>query len=404
MQRDFPPVAEQLAKIKRGLVDLVGEEDLVKRLHASKKNGKPLRVKLGIDPSSADLHLGHTVVLRKLRAFQVLGHLPVLIWGTATARVGDPTGKDKTRPELSEEEIRENLFTYRAQISKVIDVEAMEQFENATWFDEMSFMTSVKLMARMTVARAIERDSFQKRMKAGQPVSLHEIVYPIMQGWDSVEVRSDIEIGGTDQIFNLLVGRDLQAQEGQAPQICITLPLIEGLDGTQKMSKSLGNYIGIHDAPSDMFGKIMSIPDTLMEKYFTLLSDVPEAEVNEILAGHPREAKARLGQEIVAAYHGQDAAEKARAEFDRVFRDKDKPSDIGEFAFPAEELRDGTALLSLAVFRAGLATSTTDARRLMSQGGMRLDGEQACDPKAVLRKGRYLLQAGKRKFIYLLIP
>ncbi|MEZ5987913.1 MAG: tyrosine--tRNA ligase [Planctomycetota bacterium] len=398
--RGFAPVDEQLERIRRGVVDLVGEDELRRKLEQSRASGRRLRVKFGIDPSSPDIHVGHTVVLRKLRTFQELGHLPVVIWGTATARVGDPTGKDKTRPQLDKAQVLDNLRTYKAQITKVLDIDDAEHRENGEWFDEMSFMDGVRLLSRMTVARAIERDSFANRIQKGLPVSLHEIVYPLMQGWDSVEVRADVELGGSDQLFNLLVGRDLQAQEGQEPQVCLTLPIIEGLDGVQKMSKSLGNTIGIHDEPADMFGKVMSVPDALMAKYFTLLTDVGEAEVEALLAGHPREAKARLGREIVGWLHGPEAAEAASAEFDRVFKDKDRPSEIDEFTVPGDELREGKALVVRAAVLAGLCASSSEARRLVQGGGLKLDDEPVADPRAVVGPGRYLVQAGKRRFCW----
>jgi len=402
-KREFLPVREQLARIKRGVVDCIGEEELAKKLEESRKTGDRLRVKFGIDPSSPDIHVGHTVVLRKLRTFQELGHLPVIIWGTATARVGDPTGKDKTRPQLTKAGVLENLETYKAQITKVLDIEDAEHRENGEWFDAMNFMDGVKLLSRMTVARAIERDSFENRIKKGLPVSLHEIVYPLMQGWDSVEIHADVEIGGSDQLFNLLVGRDLQEQEGQGRQACLTLPILEGLDGTQKMSKSLGNYIGIHDEPADMFGKVMSVPDALMEKYFLLLTDVGEQEVRELLAGHPREAKARLGREIVGWLHGESAAGAAAGEFDRVFKEKQKPTDIPEYELPADELREGEIPVTRLAQLAGLCQSSSEARRLMAGGGFRVDDLQIKDPKTRLGSGRYLLQAGKRRFSYVTI-
>ncbi|MFQ5506886.1 MAG: tyrosine--tRNA ligase [Planctomycetota bacterium] len=403
-KKKFPPVEEQLGRILRGSVDLISEKELRQRLEESRRSGRPLRVKLGIDPSSPDIHVGHTVVLRKLRVFQELGHLPVLIWGSATAMLGDPEGRDRTRPQLTRAEVQENLETYKAQISKVIDVDDMEHRENSEWFDEMDFMGSVSLLSRMTVARAIERDSFEKRMGEGLPVGLHEVVYPLMQGWDSVEVRASVELGGTDQLFNLLVGRDLQQQEGQAPQVCLTTPLIEGLDGTQKMSKSLDNYIGLTDEPGEMYGKVMSVPDALMEKYFLLLTDVGEPETAALLRGHPRDAKARLAQEIVTWLHGEGAASKAAGEFDRVFRERGLPEEIPEFALPEDCLKDGTALVMIAAQRAGLTASSSEARRLMPQGGLKVDGEPVTDSKAILGRGRYLFQVGKRRFCWVRIP
>lgn len=401
---NFPPVEEQLEAIKRGTVDLVDEKALRERLERSAKTGTPLRVKLGIDPSSPDIHVGHTVVARKLRTFQDLGHKAVLIWGTATARVGDPTGKDKTRPQLTLERVRENLETYKAQIACTIDVDAAEHYENGSCFDAMSFMDGVRLLAGMTVARAIERDSFEKRMKKGQPVSLHEICYPLMQGRDSVEIRADVELGGTDQLFNLLVGRDLQQSAGQEPQICITMPLLEGLDGVQKMSKSLDNYVGVTDAPADMFGKIMSVPDTRMEKWFTLLTEVAESEVHELLQGHPRAAKQRLGKEIVTWLHDAAAADAASDEFDRVFRDKGKPDEIPEFTIAAEDLREGVVFVATACARAGLSKSASEVRRNMKGGGVKVDGEAVKDPSATLASGRYLCRVGKRRFAHVIVP
>ncbi len=399
----FPTIEEQLEIILRGVVDCVTRDELVKKLEESRKEGRPLRVKLGIDPSSPDIHVGHTVQLRKLRAFQDLGHQAVVIWGTATAMVGDPTGKDKTRPQLTREGVYENLATYKAQISKIVDIEAAEHVENSRWFEGMNFMDGVKLLSRMTVARAIERDNFEKRMKAGQAIHLHEIIYPLMQGWDSVEVQADIELGGTDQLFNLLVGRDLQGQEKMPPQVCLTHPLIEGLDGVQKMSKSLGNAIGLTDEPSEMFGKIMSIPDSLMEKYFLLLTDLPVAQVEELLAGHPREAKVRLGMEVVKWLHSGEASEEARAEFDRVFKNKELPKNIPEIRLGEELLREGKIPVFLAAAKAGLAGSTSEARRILRGGGIRVDGEKVGDEKALLGKGRYLIQVGKRRLGYVTI-
>lgn len=404
MSSSFPPVEDQLAAIRRGVVDFVDEASLRKRLERSAKTGKPLRVKLGIDPSSPDIHVGHTVVARKLRTFQDLGHQAVLIWGTATARVGDPTGKDKTRPQLDLTAVAKNLETYKAQIACAVDVDAAEHHENGAWFDEMSFMDGVRLLANMTVARAIERDSFEKRMKKGLPVSLHEIVYPLMQGQDSVEIRADVELGGSDQLFNLLVGRDLQNQAGQEPQICITMPLLEGLDGVQKMSKSLDNYVGVTDAATDMFGKIMSVPDALMEKWFTLLTEVRPEEVATLLAGHPREAKQRLGHEIVTWLHDEAAAQAASEEFDRVFRDKGKPDEIPEFTVDASALREGVVFVSTACAQAGLSKSASEVRRNMPGGGVKVDGEAVKDPSATLGPGRYLCQVGKRRFAYVVVP
>ncbi len=400
----FPPLEEQLTRIKRGVVDLVTEEDLRRRLARSLEEGRPLRVKLGIDPSSPDIHVGHTVQLRKLRTFQECGHQAVIIWGTATAMVGDPTGKDKTRPQLSREQVLENLRTYREQIGKVVDVDLAEHHENGAWFDRFTFQDTIRLMSRMTVARVIERDSFQNRMSKGLPIGLHEIIYPLMQGWDSVEIRADIELGGTDQLFNLLAGRDLQQQVGQEPQLCLTMPILEGLDGVQKMSKSLGNTIGLNDDPVDMFGKVMSIPDSLMEKYFLLLTEVEEADLRELLAGHPREAKAELARRVTAWLHGAEASERAAREFDRVFRERERPTEIPEFEVPADALKEGRIQVAVAAHLAGLGSSGGEIRRAIKGGGVRVDGERIADPTHALGSGSYLLQVGKRRFVRLRIP
>jgi tyrosyl-tRNA synthetase len=401
---EFLPVDEQLSLIRRGVVDLVQEKQLRARLEDSRKHGKPLRVKFGIDPSSPDIHVGHTVPLRKLRTFQELGHLPVVIWGTATAKVGDPTGKSKTRPQLSDDDVQANLETYKEQIGRVLDVERCEFRENSEWFDRMNFGDFVQLLAKMTVARAIESDTVGKRLEKQEPVSLHELVYPLMQGQDSVEIECDVELGGTDQLYNLLAGRQLMEQAGQRPQVCLTMPIIEGLDGVQKMSKSLGNYIGIHAAPTDMFGKVMSVPDELMEKYFLLLTDTDEDEIAALLAGHPREAKATLAERITTSLHGAEAGQGARAEFDRVFQQKALPSDIPEMDCEPEWLRDGRAAVVYLVHQLGLAASGSEARRLIKQKGVKIDGKPVADDKATLGPGRYLLQVGKRKFAHVRVP
>jgi len=393
----FPPVAEQLQILRRGCVDLVAEADLERKLSRSREEGKPLRVKLGIDPSSPDIHVGHTVPLRKLRDFQRLGHTAIVLWGTTTAMVGDPTGRDKTRPTLTREEVEFNKQTYRAQISAVIDVDAIEERENGEWFDGMSLLDTVKLCGRYTVARVLERDSFANRYKAGEPISMHELLYPLLQGWDSVELRADVELGGTDQLFNLMVGRTLQEQEGQEPQVCMTTPLLEGLDGERKMSKSLGNAIGVLDTATDMFGKTMSIPDTLMEKYFTLLTNVSEDRVRELLAGHPRTAKVALAQAVVASYHGEAAGDAALAEFERVFKEGALPDDVPEVAIAADQLRDGGILVAAALVHCGFCKSNGEGRRLIGGGGVRVDDAVIGDTNAVLTPGRYVIRSGKRK-------
>jgi tyrosyl-tRNA synthetase len=400
----FLPVDEQLARIARGTVDLVSRDELAQRLADSRKSGRPLRVKLGIDPSSPDIHVGHTVVLRKLRDFQELGHTAVVLWGTATAMVGDPTGKNKTRPTLTREEVEVNKRTYKDQVRRVLDMDRAEERENGEWFDRMSFMDGVRLSARYTVARILERDSFQERFSRGVPISVHELLYPLMQGHDSVELHADVELGGTDQLFNLLVGRELQKEAGQAPQVCVTTPLLEGLDGAQKMSKSLGNTIGVTEAPREMFGKCMSIPDALMAKYFTLLTDVGGRELEAVLAGHPRDAKVRLAREIVSVYHGAAAAGDAAAEFDRMFREGGLPDEIPEVAVTSGDLRGGTVLLALVLARAGFCKTNSDGRRLIEGGGVRVDGAVVGDPRATLQTGCYLVQSGKRHAARVVVP
>ena len=308
-----PAVARELAVFKRGVVDLIEERELVERLAASHARGRPLRVKFGMDPSSPDLHVGHCVPLFKLRALQSLGHQIVLIVGDSTAMVGDPSGRNKLRPQLSREEVERNLATYVDQVAKVLDMSKTEVRRNSEWFDRMHFHDVLKLAARMTVARMIERDTFQKRMQENEPIGIHELLYPLMQGWDSVMIRCDLELGGTDQLFNLLRGRDLQREEGQPGQICFTTPLLNGLDG-RKMSKSYDNSVALTDGPREMFGKIMSIEDAAMREWLTLLTSVSAEEIERLLTGHPREAKARLAEEITGFFHGKEAGCAPRAE------------------------------------------------------------------------------------------
>ena len=394
----FPPVEEQLAVIRRGVVDLVDEDDLRERLEKSRAAGAPLRVKFGIDPSSPDIHLGHTVPLRKLRDFQRLGHTVIVLWGTATAMVGDPTGRNKTRPALTREQVEANKQTYRAQIGAVLDVDRIEERENGEWFLGQSFMDCVSLASRYTVARMLERDDFTKRYKGGLPISVHEFLYPLLQGWDSVELKADIEIGGTEQLFNLLVGRDLQTQAGQPAQVCLTVPLIEGLDGRQKMSKSLGNYVGVTESASVQFGKLMKVPNDLLEKYFLLLTDVPEEQVRAHL-DKPLDAKFALAAEIVTVYHGADAAVAARAEYDRVHREGGVPDDLPEWS-PDESTRrteGGGVQLPTGLAASKLCASSSEARRLIQGRGVRVDGEVVADVKAEFGPGEYVVQVGKSR-------
>jgi tyrosyl-tRNA synthetase len=400
----FPPVDEQLALIRRGTIDLVHEGELRARLEQSRKSGRPLRIKLGIDPSSPDLHLGHTVVLRKLRDFQRLGHTAVLLWGTATAMVGDPTGRNKTRPTLTREQVAANKQTYREQVAAVLDIGRIEERENGEWFDRMSFMDCIKLAGRYTVARILERNDFSKRYAEGQPVSMHELLYPLLQGWDSVELKADVELGGTDQLFNLMVGRALQEQAEQPPQVCITTPLLEGLDGSQKMSKSLGNYVGVRESASVMFGKLMRLPNDLLAKYFTLLTDFAADRVQALLAGHPLEAKFALAHAVSAGYHGEEAAVAARAEYDRMHQQGGVPDVVPEVTVGTDLLREGRIGLAAALVAAGLCTSNGEGKRLIEGNGVRVDGTVIADLRATLGTGSWLVQAGKRKAARITVP
>jgi tyrosyl-tRNA synthetase len=391
-------LAREMQVFTRGLVDLIEKRELEERLTESRRTKKPLRIKFGMDPTSADLHVGHAVPLMKLRDLQQLGHKIVLIVGDATAMVGDPSGRNKLRPPLTRDEVEANLQTYVDQVGKVLDVSETEVRRNSEWFDEMGFADVLKLAGKMTVARMIERDTFQKRMAEDEPIGIHELLYPLMQGWDSVMIRCDMELGGTDQLFNLLRGRDLQREEGQRGQICFTTPLINGLDG-RKMSKSYGNSIPFLCEPNDMFGKVMSIEDGVMRDWFTQLTRLPTEEVDALLAGHPREAKARLAQEITAHFHGTAGGRAARDAFDRQFRDKELPADIPDVDFPAGAPAEGVPLMVL-LRDLGLTATTSDAKRLIEGGGVKLDGDVEKDPRRMMTRPRspLLVQAGKRKF------
>ncbi|MBX3461712.1 MAG: tyrosine--tRNA ligase [Planctomycetes bacterium] len=392
-----------MAVLRRGVVDLVDEADLRRRLEQSRADRRPLRVKFGIDPSSPDIHLGHTVPLRKLRDFQRLGHRVIVLWGTVTAMVGDPSGRNKTRPPLSREQVEANKQTYRAQVGAVLDIGSVEERENGEWFHRKSFLDCISLASRYTVARMLERDDFHKRHQQRQPIAVHEFLYPLLQGWDSVELGCDVEIGGSDQLFNLLVGRDLQAQEGQVPQVCLTMPLLEGLDGSQKMSKSLGNYVGISESASSQFGKLMRVPNDLLAKYFLLLTDLAEPAVRDLLR-NPLEAKFALAGTIVAGFHGTAAAAAARAEYDRVHRDGGLPDDLPTVALGPDLLRDGKAWLPAALAAARLAASNSEGRRLVQGGGVRVDGVVVPDPQAQLGPGSYVLQVGRAKAARIVVP
>ena len=396
----FPSVKEQLEVFKENLVELISERELIAKLEASIKKNRPLRIKYGADPSAPDLHLGHTVPLRKLRSLQDLGHTVVFIIGDFTARIGDPSGKSETRPMLSEEQVQANAKTYQEQVFRILDKKKTEVRYNSEWLGKMRSEDFLKLTAQYTVARILERDDFSKRYKAGEPIAIVELLYPLMQGHDSVEIGSDIEIGGTDQKFNLLVGRELQKIDGQEPQVVMTLPLIEGLDGVQKMSKSLGNHIALRDSPREMFGKVMSIPDVMMERYYRYVAALSPKAVEEVLGRlkngglHPRDAKAQLAERIVSLFHSEAEGVRAREEFDEIFKNKGMPDEIPTVKIGQKTI-DVVGLLVLA----NLATSKTEARRLMEQGGVKIGHEKITDPKAVITIGDpFVLQCGKRKF------
>jgi tyrosyl-tRNA synthetase len=396
--------SEDLKAIRRGVTDVLNEDELVSKLSSSASDNRPLRVKLGIDPTSPDIHLGHTVVLGKLRQFQDLGHHAVLIIGDYTALVGDPSGRTKTRPQLSEQDVQVNARTYLEQVGRIIDLDKAEVVRNGDWFRGLAFSELLSLASKMTVARMLERDDFSKRYKEGNPIGLHEFIYPLMQGYDSVMVKADVELGATDQTFNLLVGRDLQRDAGQEPQVCITMPMLVGTDGTLKMSKSYGNHIGISDDARDMFGKCMSIPDALMKNYFELLTPVPMEEVDSLLAGHPRDAKDRLAREIVARFHNEEAAAREAEEFKRVFAGGEVPQDMPEITLPADMLEDGGIWIVKLLTHCALAGSGGEARRLISQGAVKLGEEAISDVEAsVAPKDGDILRAGKRRFARIVV-
>ncbi len=390
---------EQLKQLSRGTVEIYTQAELGQRLAEAAKAGRQMRIKLGLDPTSPDIHLGHTVVLRKMRQFQDLGHKAVLIIGDYTARIGDPTGQNTTRPMLSPEQIEQNARTYLEQAGKVLDTspDKLEVRHNSEWLADLRLADIIRLAGSMTVARMLERDTFELRYKKGDPIGVHEFLYPLMQGYDSVMIRSDVELGGTDQTFNNLVGRDLQRMNDQPPQIVITMPILVGLDGKEKMSKSKGNYVGVTDAPADMFGKVMSISDEMMENYYTLLTDLPAERIAELTnpdTTHPKEAKVLLGKTIVAQFHGEKAGETAAAAFEKVFAQGRLPDDMPEIALPA-----GPVTVKNLLTAAKLVETGGEAKRLCAQGGVSIDGAKATDPNAeVTPSDGMVIQVGKRRF------
>jgi tyrosyl-tRNA synthetase len=392
-------ISEQIHMLKRGTVEILNEIELSEKLTESVKTGKQLRIKLGLDPTSPDIHLGHTVVLRKMRQFQDLGHKAVLIIGDYTARIGDPTGQNATRPILSPQQIDQNAKTYFEQAGKILDAseEKLETRHNSEWLEKLTLMELIQIAAKKTVAQMLQRDTFKKRLDAGIDVYTHEFLYPLMQGYDSVMIKSDVELGGTDQTFNNLVGRDIQKAYDQKPQVVITMPILVGLDGKEKMSKSKGNYIGVTDEPNDMFGKIMSISDDMMENYFTLLTDLSSEKIAELVnpeKTHPKEAKVLLGKTIVAQFHSPEAAESAAAHFEKVFAQKKLPDEIEEFELPAQPISVKQLLMTCK-----LAETGGQAKRLCAQGGVSINGQKQADPNTqITPSSGMIIQVGKRKF------
>jgi tyrosyl-tRNA synthetase len=399
----FPSVEEQLAVIKRGTIEIVPEDELVKKIEKSLKTGKPLTIKLGCDPTRPDLHLGHSVILRKLRQFQDLGHNAILIIGDFTALIGDPSGQNKTRPPLTTEEININAKSYLDQAGKILDLEKLQIVYNSEWLGKMNFQDVIRLSSKLTVARIIERDDFSKRYENNEPISLHEFLYPLAQGQDSVHLKSDVELGGTDQKFNLLVGRHLQQQDGQSPQVCLMMPLLVGTDGTQKMSKSYDNYIGIDENPNDMYGKVLRIPDELIYNWFELLTDITDDELVSFRSkaeSDPRNTKHELAHHITRMYHGGETADEARRHFEQTVIKKEIPDDAEIFSFPS-----GSAhrLLDI-IAEAGLTSSNGETKRLIKQGGVSLDDDKVTDINFELEfesGGEYHLKVGKRNFAIL---
>ncbi len=396
----FPPINEQMDVIKRGVSEIIPEEDLVKKLERSLKTNKPLNIKLGCDPSRPDLHLGHSVVLRKLRQFQDLGHQAILIIGDFTGMIGDPSGKSKTRPSLSLEETRQNGQSYFEQATKILSGHRIKMQYNSDWLNKMSFADVVRLASKYTVARMLERDDFTERYKAGEPISVHEFLYPLAQAMDSVAIQADVELGGTDQKFNLLVGRDIQREFGQEPQVTLMMPILNGTDGVEKMSKSLDNYIGISESPKEIYGKTLSIPDKLIYQFFELTTNVSQKELCEIKTSlddpkmNPRDIKRLLARTLVEMYHSKSAAQSAEEEFDRIFIAKSIPDNIEEFSIDTP-----MPIIDLMI-KSKLSSSKSEARRLIEQGGVSIDNEKVSDPLSIIPdKKEFILKVGKRKFL-----
>ncbi|HXU10366.1 MAG TPA: tyrosine--tRNA ligase [Candidatus Binatia bacterium] len=402
---EFPPVPEQIAYLRKGAVEIIREEELVSKLERSRKTGSPLTIKVGFDPSAPDLHLGHTVVIRKMKHFQDMGHRVVFLIGDFTGMIGDPTGQSKTRPVLTRKQVKQNAATYKKQVFKILRAKKTVIEFNSRWLGKLGAAGFIQLASKYTVARLLERDDFSRRYKGGQPIGLHEFLYPIAQAYDSVALKADVEMGGTDQTFNLLVGREVMREFGLEPQVVLTMPLLEGLDGVEKMSKSLGNYIGINEAPKEIYGKAMSISDTLMWRYWELCTDATLAEIEamrrRVQAGelHPKQAKADLARRLVADYHGAKAAAGAAAEFERIFARKETPDEVREVRLPSAPEPVWVPKLLVGI---GLAKSNGEARRLIEQGGVYLDGERLSDTSREVPAApasTYLFKVGKRHFV-----
>lgn len=398
-------VRSQMELIKRGAVEIIDEKELGEKIRRSLEERRPLRIKAGFDPTAPDLHLGHTVLIQKLKHFQDLGHEVVFLIGDFTGLIGDPTGKNETRPPLTPEEVEQNARTYKEQIFKILDPRKTTVCFNSKWMNNMKAMDLIRLCAKHTVARMLERDDFKKRFQDGRPIAIHEFIYPLIQGYDSVALRADVELGGTDQKFNLLVGRDLQREYGQEPQVVITMPLLEGLDGVHKMSKSLGNYVGIAEAPNEMFGKLMSISDVLMFRYFELLSELPLDEIRrlqqQVESGeiNPRDCKLELAMELVGRYHGKAAARAAREAFIRQFSNKEVPDGI-----PEVRVESGSAVYLPALLKAqGLCSSTSEARRLIRQGALKINGHKVDREEFAFDQSESVIKLGKRRYLKVLM-
>jgi tyrosyl-tRNA synthetase len=393
-----PSADQQLARIRRGAAEIIVEAELRAKLERSVKTATPLKVKLGLDPTAPDLHLGHTVVLQKLRDFQDLGHQVIIIIGDFTGMIGDPTGRSETRRPLTWDEIRENAETYKTQLGRVLDMARTQVRFNSEWLGPLTFEHVIRETAHLTVARILQREDFAARYAAGRPISLHEFLYPLAQGYDSVALGADVELGGTDQTFNLLVGRDLQRAHGQDPQVALTVPILEGLDGVQKMSKSLGNYVGIAEPAAEMYGKLMSVSDALMLRYFELVTRVPEEEIARLRLLHPMEAKKQLARTVTAMYHGAAEAAEAEAQFSRIVQKKEVPENIKQVRVPTPASQEP---LWRIMAETRIVVSSSEARRLIEQGAVELDGQriQSLDYKVTSSGEDHLLKVGKRRFV-----